>query len=180
MTGKFSAVIRNSEIKLQALVVPLGIIFLLLGVTSQLELTVTQALRIAVFQTITALSTSGFSTVSYTHWNSIGLLAVIVLMLIGGGTGATAGGIKQFRIYALYRGLVWEVRRQLLPKDAITEPDVWQGETRHFLTDRQLRQISMFVFLYLGIYLAGSSIIAAYGYSVVYLRRFWFFCTVLT
>ena len=166
LTGKFSAVIRNSEIKLQALVVPLGIIFLLLGVTSQLELTVTQALRIAVFQTITALSTSGFSTVSYTHWNSIGLLALIVLMLIGGGTGATAGGIKQFRIYALYRGLVWEVRRQLLPKDAITEPDVWQGETRHFLSDRQLRQISMFVFLYLGIYLAGSSIIAAYGYSL--------------
>ena len=31
---------------------------------------------------------------------------------------------------------------------------------------RQLRQISMFVFLYLGIYLTGSAIIAAYGYSL--------------
>ena len=87
-------------------------------------------------------------------------------MLIGGGTGATAGGIKQFRIYALYRGVIWEVRRRLLPKDAVTEPDVWQGETRHFLSDRQLRQISMFVFLYLGIYLTGSAVIAAYGYSL--------------
>ncbi|MGK7899760.1 MAG: TrkH family potassium uptake protein [Xenococcus sp. (in: cyanobacteria)] len=166
LTGKFSAVIRNSEIQLQALVIPLSIIILLLGVTSKLDLTLNKALRVAFFETITALSTSGFSIVSYTNWNSIGWLVLIVLMLIGGGTGATAGGIKQFRIYALYRGVVWEVRRQLLPKNVITEPDVWQGESQHFLSDRQLRQISMFVFLYLGIYLAGSGIIAAYGYSL--------------
>ncbi|MDJ0746291.1 MAG: TrkH family potassium uptake protein [Xenococcaceae cyanobacterium MO_167.B27] len=166
LTGKLRAVIRNSEIKLQVLVVPLCIIILWLGVTSKLDLTLNKALRVAFFETITALSTSGFSTVSYTNWSSIGWLVLIVLMLIGGGTGATAGGIKQFRIYALYRGVIWEVRRQLLPKDAITEPDVWQGETRHFFSDRQLRQISMFVFLYLGIYIAGSGIIAAIGYSL--------------
>ena len=166
LTGKFSAVIRNSEIKLQVLVVPLCIIILCLGVTSKLDLTIDKALRIAFFETITALSTSGFSTVSYLNWNSIGWLVLIVLMLIGGGTGATAGGIKQFRIYALYRGVIWEVRRRLLPKDAVTEPDIWQGETRQFLSDRQLRQISMFVFLYLAIYITGSGIISAYGYSL--------------
>ena len=166
LTGQFSAVIRNSELKLQVVVVPLCIIILLLGVTSQLYPNLNQAIRIAVFETITALSTTGFSTVSYTDWKSIGWLILIVLMIIGGGTGATAGGIKQFRIYALYRGVVWEVRRQLLPKDTITEPDIWQGETRHFLSDRELREISMFVFLYLAVYLIGSGIIAAYGYSL--------------
>ncbi len=166
LTGKFTAVIRNSEVKLQAVVVPLGITILLLGVTNKLDFTFNKALRVVVFETITALSTSGFSTVSYTNWSSMGWLVLIVLMLIGGGTGATAGGIKQFRIYALYRGVIWEIRRQLLPKDAVTEPDVWQGETRHFLSDRQLRQISMFVWLYLGIYIAGSGIITAYGYSL--------------
>ena len=166
LTGRFSAVIRNSEVKLQALVIPLCISILLLGVTNKLDFLVNKALRIAVFETITAISTSGFSMVSYTNWSSIGWLVLIVLMLIGGGTGATAGGIKQFRIYALYRGVVWEVRRRLLPKNAISEPDIWQGETRQFLSDRQLRQISMFVFLYLGIYLAGSGIIMAYGYSL--------------
>ncbi len=166
LTGKFSAVIRNSELKLQAFLIPLGITILWLGVTSKLDLALNKALRIALFETITALSTSGFSTISYTNWNSIGWLVLIVLMLIGGGTGATAGGIKQFRVYALYRGVVWEVRRRLLPKDAITEPDIWQGETQHFLSDRQLRQISMFVFLYLGVYLIGSGIIAAYGHSL--------------
>ena len=166
LTGRLKAVLRNGELKLQAVVVPLSTVILLLGVTTQLYPHFDRAFRIALFATITALSTSGFSTVSYTNWSSIGWLMLIVLMLIGGGTGATAGGIKQFRIYALYRGVVWEVRRQLLPKNAVTEPDVWQGETRHFLSDRQLRQISMFVVMYLGIYLIGSGIIAAYGYSL--------------
>ena len=166
LTARLKAVLRNSEVKLQAFVIPICLAILLLGVTSKLALTLNKALRVTLFATITALSTSGFSTVSYTNWNSLGWLVLIVLMLIGGGTGATAGGIKQFRVYALYKGIIWEVRRQLLPKDAVTEPDVWQGETRYFLSDRQLRQISMFVFLYLGIYLAGSAIIAAYGYSL--------------
>ena len=166
LTGKFKSVTRNSEFRLQVLLIPLCVAILLLGVTTQVYPHVNQALRVAIFETVTALSTSGFSTVSYTNWSSIGWLILIVLMIIGGGTGATAGGIKQLRIYALYRGLVWEVRRQLLPKDAVTAPDIWQGETKQFLSDRQLRQISMFVFMYLGIYLLGSGIIAAYGYSL--------------
>ena len=166
LTGKFSNLFPNSEIRLQVVIVPLSIIILGLGVTSQIYPTVGKSIRVAIFETITALSTSGFSTVSYSNWNSIGWLILIVLMLIGGGTGATAGGIKQFRIYALYRGVIWEVRRQILPKDAVTEPDVWQGETRHFLSDLELRQISMFVFLYLVTYLTGSAIITAYGYSL--------------
>lgn len=166
LTGRFSAVVRNSEVRLQALVILSSIVILWLGVTGKLDLIQFKALRIAVFETIAALSTSGFSSVNYNNWNDLGLLILIVLMLIGGGTGATAGGIKQFRIYALYRGVVWEVRRQLLPKDALTEPDIWQGETRHFLSDRQLRQISMFVWLYIAIYLVGSGIITAYGYSL--------------
>ena len=166
LTGKFSHLYRNSEVRLQALVISLSMVILWLGVTSKLALSPSQAWRAAIFATITALSTSGFSTVSFSNWHSIGWLVMILLMLIGGGTGATAGGIKQFRIYALYRGVVWEIRRQLLPKDVVTEPDIWQGETRHFLSDRQLRQISMFVFLYLGVYLAGGGIITAYGYSL--------------
>ncbi|MEM7590785.1 MAG: TrkH family potassium uptake protein [Cyanobacteria bacterium P01_A01_bin.83] len=166
LTGKFSAVVRNGEVKLQAWILPLSVMVLIFGVTSKLDLTASKSLRVSIFETITALSTSGFSTVGYTSWNSIGWLVLIVLMLIGGGTGATAGGIKQYRIYALYRGVLWEVRRQLLPKDAVTEPDVWQGETQQFLSDRALRQISMFVFLYLFTYLVGSGIICAFGYSL--------------
>jgi trk system potassium uptake protein TrkH len=35
-----------------------------------------------------------------------------------------------------------------------------------FISDTQLRQVAMFVFLYLAVFFVGSGIIAAYGYSL--------------
>lgn len=164
--GKFKAVIRNPEVRLQAVLIPLCIIILFLGVASGLYPSLGKGARVAIFETITALSTTGFSTVGYGDWNSLGWCIMLILMLIGGGTGATAGGIKQFRIYALYRGLVWEVKRMLLPDNAVTEPDFWQGERRRFLQDSQLRTIALFVFLYLLLFGVGVIITCAYGYSL--------------
>ena len=166
LTGRFGAVVRNGEVRLQALVIPLCALILFFGIATELYPTLGKAVRVAIFETITALSTTGFSTVGYGDWNGLGWLILIGLMLIGGGTGATAGGIKQFRIYALYRALVWEVRRMLLPKNTVTEPDVWQGDRRRFLNDSQIRTIGLFIFLYLLLYGIGALITAAYGYSL--------------
>jgi trk system potassium uptake protein TrkH len=166
LNGKFKAVVRNGEMRMQALLIPLTVLVLLLGVTVPLYPTFKAAIRVAVFQTVTALSTTGFATVGYGNWNDLGLLILILLMLIGGGSGSTAGGIKQYRIYALYRALLWEIRRLLLPKNTITEASVWQGEHRRFLSDSQIRSISLFVWLYLLIYLLGILIFTAYGYPL--------------
>ncbi|MDJ0570607.1 MAG: TrkH family potassium uptake protein [Pleurocapsa sp. MO_192.B19] len=166
LRGKFKTVIRNGEVRLQAVLIPLCILVILFGVGIELYPTVGKSIRVAIFETITALSTTGFSTVGYSDWNSLGWTILIILMLIGGGTGATAGGIKQFRIYALYRALIWEVKSMLLPDNAISEADYWQGEHRKFLSDRQIRTIAMFVFLYFLIFTIGVIITAAYGYSI--------------
>jgi trk system potassium uptake protein TrkH len=74
--------------------------------------------------------------------------------------------MKQYRIYVLYRALQWEIRRLLLPKNAVTEPSVWQGDRRRFLSDSQIRPIALFFWLYLLVYLVGSLILTAYGYSL--------------
>ena len=164
--GKFRAVGKNGEIRLQALLIPTLVTVIFLGVTSGLYPALGKQLRVAVFEVVTALSTTGFSTVGYGDWNALGWLVLIVLMIIGGGTGSTAGGLKQYRIYAFYRGLLWEFRRMLLPRGTVTMPDVWVGETRRFLGDRELRQIATFASLYLGTLALGAGVLAAYGYSL--------------
>lgn len=166
MHGKFRAVGKNGEIRLQALLIPMLVLVVFSGVTSGLYPTLDKQLRVAIFEVVTALSTTGFSTVGYGDWNSLGWLVLIALMLIGGGTGSTAGGLKQYRVYALYRGLLWEFRRMLLPREVVTMPDVWVGETRRFLGDREMRQLATFTFLYLGTLAIGTGIIASYGYSL--------------
>jgi trk system potassium uptake protein len=165
LRGNFRAVARNGELRLEALLIVAAATVLLLGVTTGLYAGFAQQLRVSIFETVTALSTTGFSTVGYGNWNAVGWLTLILLMLVGGGTGSTAGAIKQYRIYVLYRALRWEIRSLFLPKDVVTEPDLWQGEAQIFLSDARIRQVALFVFLYLGTFFIGSLIIAAHGYS---------------
>ena len=166
LRGKFKAVVRNGEVRLMALVIPLCVLIVFFGVAIALYDTVGKAIRVSVFEIVSALSTTGFSTVGYSDWSSLGWTIMIILMLIGGGTGATAGGIKQFRIYALYRALLWEVKRMLQPKNTITEPNYWQGDRRSFLNDSQIRTIALFLFLYFLLFFIGVIITAAYGNSI--------------
>jgi trk system potassium uptake protein TrkH len=163
---KFRATARNSEVRQSAILIVLGVVVLFFGVTGGLYATTGEGLRVAIFNAVSALSTTGFATVDFGRWNGLGWLVLILFMLIGGGAGSTAGGIKQYRIHVLSKGLLWEFRRRLLPRRAVTEPDVWQGEQRLFISDMQLRQVSMFVFLYVAVFVAGSGIIAAYGYPM--------------
>jgi trk system potassium uptake protein TrkH len=163
---RFRAVARNSEVRQTALFILLGVLVLFFGVTAGLYPTLGESLRVSIFNAVSALSTTGFATVDYSQWNSLGWLVLILFMLMGGGTGSTAGGIKQYRIYVLIRGMVWEFRRRLLPRGAVTEPDAWKGEQRVFISDSQLRQVAIFVFLYLAVFFIGSGIIAAHGYSL--------------
>ena len=163
LRGKFKPVIRNGEVRLMALVVPLCVLIVFLGVSVNLYETIGKAVRVSIFEIVSALSTTGFSTVGYSDWNSLGWTIMIILMLIGGGTGATAGGIKQFRIYALYRALLWEVKRMMQPKNTVTEPSYWQGDRRSFLEDSQIRTIALFIFLYFLVFLVGVTVTAAYG-----------------
>ena len=47
----------------------------------------------ALFQSVTA-RTAGFNTINLASWSETGLLIMIMLMLIGGSPGSTAGGMK--------------------------------------------------------------------------------------
>jgi len=157
---------RNTEMRLAAALIPLFSLILLFGVTLGLYPSLGKSVRVAVFETVTALSTTGFATVDYRPWNGLGWLILILLMMIGGGTGSTAGAIKQYRIYVMLQALVWEVRRALMPGRAVSRPYVWQGERKEYLTDERVRQVGVFVFLYVATYFAGSMVLAWHGYTL--------------
>jgi trk system potassium uptake protein TrkH len=164
--GRFRAVGRNGEIRLMAVLIPLGVLVLFFLVCRGLYPTLGKTVRVAVFETVTALTTTGFSTVGYEHWNAVGWYVLIVLMLIGGGVGSTAGGLKQYRVYVLFQSVLWEIRRSLLPRSAVVQNYIWQGERKDFLSEERIRRIGTFAFLYMATFLIGAGIIAAYGYGL--------------
>jgi trk system potassium uptake protein TrkH len=164
--GELRFAVRNGEVRLFAVLVPASVALVFLFTSHGLYPELGKSLRVAVFEVVSALTTTGFSTVSYGKWNAVGVLVLIVLMLIGGGTCSTAGGIKQFRAYLMWKLLIWEIRRSLLPRAAVMERPVWEGSRRVFVDDAKLRQVGVFVFLYLATYVFGALILCACGYSL--------------
>lgn len=166
LRGRFRAVGRNGEVRLTVILLPLFMILLFLLTVRGLYPTAGKSIRVAIFETVTALTTTGFSTVAYNNWNSFGWVVLIVLMLIGGGTCSTAGGLKQYRIYILWKSIFWEFRRNALPRTVITENPVWDAERQIFISDNRLRQIGIYIFLYLLTYIIGTAILTAHGYGL--------------
>jgi len=164
--GDVKAISKNGEVRLMLLMIPICSAALLFLVCTSLYPTLSKSLRVAIFETVTALTTTGFSTVSYSNWNSFGVLLIIVLMLIGGGTCSTAGGIKQYRVYILYKSVIWDIKSFFLPASAVTENYIWQGEQKDFISQTRIRQIGTFIFLYLATYAIGSLIITSTGVSL--------------
>ncbi len=166
LQGKFRLALRNAETRLLSMVTLMFCALLFGATTRHLYAGFDQQVRTALFQTISALSTTGYSTTDLHNWNDAGWLFTIVLMLIGGGVGSTAGGIKQYRICVLLKGISWNIRQFFLPVGSVNQPAVWFGESRKALTDEHFRQIGLHVFLYLLIWLAGSCALMLYGHSM--------------
>ena len=67
-----------------------------------------QALRHAAFSVVSVVTTTGFAASDYGAWGNFSVVVFFALMLVGGCTGSTAGGIKVFR----YQILFGAMRRQ--------------------------------------------------------------------
>lgn len=166
LRGKFRTGLRSGELHLLVLLLVVGFGLLVLFVTTSLYPSVEKSVRVALFETTSAITTTGFATVDYRPWPPFGWLILIIFMLIGGGTGSTAGGMKQLRVYTIYKAIIWEIRKAFLPRHALNEPAIWQGENRRLLTDQQVRQTAVFIGIYLFLFLTGSGAMMIYGYSM--------------
>lgn len=166
LRGKLRAAARDGEVRLMAAALPLAAAAVFALVCRDLYPTLGKQVRVAVFETVTALTTTGFSTVGYGGWSGFGIWVLLVLMVVGGGTCSTAGGLKQARVYRLAVALAWELRRPLRPRRWVAQPSFWQAERRCFLDDAQVRQLAAFATLYLAALAAGTAVLAAHGYGL--------------
>lgn len=63
------------------------------------------ALRNALFSVVSIMTTTGFGTVDLEHWPVLGQIVLLQLMILGGMSGSTAGGVKSLRVMIGFRAL---------------------------------------------------------------------------
>lgn len=116
---RFSEVRKNSELKAYIGIftaATVGITLLLARYYGSLG----KALRYAIFQVASIITTTGFSTADYTQWPQSAQIILFGLFFIGGCAGSTAGGFKVVRWVILAKQAKNEILRMLHPHGLFT------------------------------------------------------------
>jgi trk system potassium uptake protein TrkH len=114
------------------------------------------AVRAAVFETTSVITTTGYYASDYATWPTFSLMALALLFFAGGCANSTTGSIKIVRHLLLGRILGREVERTVRPEL------VRHVRLNGSVVDKQvLAGISAYVLLYLAVFALGTGILAA-------------------
>jgi trk system potassium uptake protein TrkH len=91
-----------------------------------------EAIRAALFNVTSILSTTGYASTDYSQWGGLAAALFFVISLVGGCTGSSTGAAKVFRYQVLFSALVVQIRRIHAPHGVFplryqgrpVEPDV--------------------------------------------------------
>ena len=108
------------------------------------------ALRQVGFTCASLMTTTGFATADYDQWPALLKTMLVLLMLMGGCAGSTAGGLKAGRVHVMVKSIFREIRLFMQPQAVIP---VRLG--RKSLDDELLLAIVSFIALFGVVTLAG-------------------------
>lgn len=151
ITGKFKTAIKDCELKLLGILICIFVPLFFITTLSEYGWSdPLNALRHGGFTFFSAVTTTGFSNVeSVTTLGSATMFLIIIVNVIGGGMGSTAGGVKQYRVVVAAKAFYWNTKEKLSPSRMVYP---------HFVTrcgeDKEITQ---------------SDITEAYGYILLYI-----------
>ena len=107
--------LKDDQIKLFFIVVVSIVVLTTVWLKINLSTDITTSFRIALFNIISILTGTGFSSDNFSDWGSYGTVIMMIIMFIGGCAGSTTGGIKIFRLQILFRGAISQIKKLTQP-----------------------------------------------------------------
>jgi trk system potassium uptake protein TrkH len=141
-------------------------VLVLAGVTVVVTLSVGSSsgtdtsLRTAMFQTVSILTSTGYSTTDFEVWPSLTQLVLLQLMFLGGMSGSTAGGVKSLRVLIGLRAMRVVFARLLHPR--VVRTVQYAGRT---VPEDVISSVWAFFTVYALLATVLAAVIAASGYD---------------
>ena len=119
-------------------------------------------LRTCLFHTVAIISSSGFQAThfDYSLWGAIFWMPTLVLMVVGGCAGSTAGGLKVIRFVILLKNTINEFVRQIHPRMVTT---VRFGG--HTVASEIVQKVLAFIFIFMMLIVFGCFFMQCLGLS---------------
>ena len=160
LTGRGREILRDGELRYFLLVIGAAVaivaVTLVLGGES-----FEPAVRAASFQVVSLVTTTGFVSADFELWAPFLHVIFIVLMMLGGMSGSTSGGIKSLRALLGVRSFRATFGRLLHPRAVRSVK--YGGRA---VNEEVLSGIWAFLTAYYLIAVAGAAFIAAWGYDL--------------
>ncbi|MCS7083286.1 MAG: TrkH family potassium uptake protein [Bacteroidetes bacterium] len=120
------------------------------------------AWRMALFQVVSILTTTGYATADYEAWPPLAIATLFLLFFVGGMAGSTGGGPKVVRLLILFQNANREIRRLLHPRAVLP---VRLGS--RVISDEVLQHVLSFFTLYLGLCALSVLLLASTGVDLL-------------
>ena len=113
------SILKDDQVKLFFLIAIIIIVITTFWIQNTKSLDLISSFRISIFNIISILTGTGYSSNNFSNWGSFGLVIMMILMFIGGCAGSTTGGIKIFRLQILFRGAISQIKKLTHPHAVI-------------------------------------------------------------
>lgn len=126
--------------------------------------------RKGFFQLISGHTTTGYMTIYaqqfIREWGDLAMTGLICAMALGGSACSTAGGIKMLRAGIIYKALREDIKKIMLPPNAVTAQKFHHIKTM-FLEDKQVRAVLLITMSYIVLCVLGALVGVCLGYPVL-------------
>lgn len=110
----FKQVLHNEELKFYLSIATLAVLAICIDNYANYN-SIEHLFRDSLFTVSSIMTTTGFSTVNFDTWSVFSKTILLVLMVIGGCAGSTAGGIKVSRFIVLFKTFIYEFKKTYSP-----------------------------------------------------------------
>jgi trk/ktr system potassium uptake protein len=148
---RLGALRRDEEFRAYLVLLALASLIVLVELRSADILSGGDAARHAVFNTVSMMTTTGFASSDFNEWTSLTSLVLFGAVMVSASAGSTSGSIKLVRHVAIAKMLHREIRQTVHPE--LVAPLRLNGAV---IDERTLRAIIVFLFLYVGVCVAGA------------------------
>ncbi len=171
ITGKFKKVFRDCEVRLFGILILIFIpLFFVAALAGNGWKDPLNALTTGSFTFISALTTTGFTNVSGVFGSvstitKIGegvIFLVVIVNIIGGGMGSTAGGVKQYRLAVIGKSFYWVTREKLSSSNIIFPHYVWRFGEQKEIKEKDIADSFGYMFIYVLLLFVGAFFISVF------------------
>lgn len=159
--GKLAKLLQISEIKFMFGLIAVFVPLIALSLIDTAGMPTAESFIGALFGTVSTFTTTGYSTMNYAAWPPLALGLLMLLMLIGGGIGSTAGGIKLIRTWLLLRLGGDSIRRRVTSARRVRVPYYMRAQGKTVITDSLAKDTVGYTVCYLLVVAIGTLLITA-------------------